>query len=61
MQVQHSPGPAQTIKEETKREEPWITSLLQRALNELHHTLQQTYKKDSLILTLPSKFTNQIN
>jgi hypothetical protein len=61
MQVQPSPGPAQAMKEESKREGPWITSLLQGALSELQNTLQQNYKKDSLTLTLPSKFTIQIN
>lgn len=45
MQVQHSPGPAQAMKEETKRKEDWIISILQGALNELHLTLQSSYKK----------------
>jgi hypothetical protein len=50
MQVQPGPSPGQAKKEETEREEPWITAFLQRALNELHLTLQPSYKESSLIL-----------
>jgi hypothetical protein len=59
--VQPGPSPGQAKKEETEREEPWITSFLQGALNDLHLTLQPSYRKSSLILTFSSKFTCQTN
>jgi hypothetical protein len=55
------PKPIQIKKEETAREQPWTSSILQGRLSEFHFSLLLSYKKSFPFLSFSSKFNIQMN